>query len=75
MYLCPRLLIDMFGRERREHRVFEQLLESYPSLLERIKNGSEEEILHVGDLVRRSLHGPSSCLRFIDRQGSCRREM
>jgi hypothetical protein len=44
-------LIDSFGRERREHRVFEQLLDSYPGLLERLRNGSEEEILHVGELV------------------------
>lgn len=42
----------MFDRERREHRVFEHLLESYPGLLERLQKGSEEELIHVGELVR-----------------------
>jgi hypothetical protein len=50
--LCASSWTDSFGRERREHRVFEQLLDSYPGLLERLRNGSEEEILHVGVLVR-----------------------
>lgn len=53
-------LIDTFGRERREHRVFEQLLDSYPGLLERLTNGSEEEILHIGELVHHSHHDQSS---------------
>ncbi|KAG1893986.1 uncharacterized protein F5891DRAFT_962141, partial [Suillus fuscotomentosus] len=39
-------LEDFSAEERREHRVFEQLLDSYPGLLERLRNGSEEEILH-----------------------------
>jgi hypothetical protein len=50
--LCIYQLIDAFDRERREHRVFEHLLESYPGLLERLQNGSEEELIHVGELVR-----------------------
>ena len=74
MYSSFRSLIDIFGRERREHRVFEQLLESYPGLLERLKNGSEEEILHVGELVRLSLHWRSSHSRSIGREGSRRRK-
>ncbi|KAG2120555.1 uncharacterized protein F5147DRAFT_563507 [Suillus discolor] len=45
------------SEEWREHRVFEQLLDSYPGLLERLKNGSEEDILHIRELVHRSLHG------------------
>ncbi|KAG0707424.1 hypothetical protein DFH29DRAFT_994866 [Suillus ampliporus] len=41
-------LEDFSAEERREHRVFMQLLDSYPGLLERLKNRSEEEILHIG---------------------------
>ncbi|KAG2336581.1 hypothetical protein BDR05DRAFT_953266 [Suillus weaverae] len=37
--------------ERREHLVFEKLLDSYPGLLERLREGSEEEVLHVGELI------------------------
>jgi hypothetical protein len=40
------------GRERREHRVFQQLLRMVPGLEERIMEGSGEEIGHVADLVR-----------------------
>ncbi|KAG1759765.1 hypothetical protein EDD22DRAFT_980929 [Suillus occidentalis] len=43
-----------FGRT---HRVFEQLLDSYPGLLERLRNGSEEEILHVGELIGKGASG------------------
>ncbi|KAG1896202.1 uncharacterized protein F5891DRAFT_1130398 [Suillus fuscotomentosus] len=43
--------------ERREHCVFKQLLDSYPGLLERLKNGSEEEILHVGELIGKGAAG------------------
>ncbi|KAG0704986.1 hypothetical protein DFH29DRAFT_800998 [Suillus ampliporus] len=43
-------LEDFCAEERREHRVFEKLLDSYPGLLERLREGSEEEILHVGEL-------------------------
>ncbi|KAJ8595139.1 hypothetical protein M405DRAFT_728593 [Rhizopogon salebrosus TDB-379] len=50
-------LEEFSAEEQREHRVFEQLLESYPGLLERLKNGSEEEILHVGELVRKGAAG------------------
>ncbi|KAG2126797.1 hypothetical protein DEU56DRAFT_742755 [Suillus clintonianus] len=45
------------AEERREHRVFEQLLDSYPGLLERLKGGSEEEILHVGELIGKGAAG------------------
>ncbi|KAG1894632.1 uncharacterized protein F5891DRAFT_1130893 [Suillus fuscotomentosus] len=50
-------LEDFPAEERREHRVFEQLLESYPGLLERLKDGSEEEILHVGELIGKGAAG------------------
>ncbi|KAG2093353.1 uncharacterized protein F5147DRAFT_747948 [Suillus discolor] len=43
--------------KRREHRVFEQLLDSYPGLLERLKTGSEEEIIHVGELIGKGAAG------------------
>ncbi|KAG1898726.1 uncharacterized protein F5891DRAFT_981632 [Suillus fuscotomentosus] len=50
--LCnyPSLLTNVV-RERREHLVFERLLDSYPGLLERLREGSEEEVLHVGELI------------------------
>lgn len=35
---------------RREHRVFMELVDSYPGLLERLTNG-EEDIILVGELV------------------------
>ncbi|KAG1846036.1 hypothetical protein F4604DRAFT_1595159 [Suillus subluteus] len=50
-------LEDFPAEEQREHRVFEQLLDSYPSLLERLKDGSEEEILHVGELIGKGAAG------------------
>jgi hypothetical protein len=39
------------ARERREHIVFKQLLQMIPGLQERLVNGSEEDLLHVADLV------------------------
>ncbi|KAG2739670.1 hypothetical protein P692DRAFT_201873013 [Suillus brevipes Sb2] len=50
-------LENFSAEERREHRVFEQLLDSYPGLLERLRNGSEEEILHVGELIGKGASG------------------
>ncbi|KAG1863918.1 hypothetical protein F4604DRAFT_1586688 [Suillus subluteus] len=50
-------LEDFPAEERREHRVFEQLLDSYPGLLDRLKDGSEEEILHVGELIGKGAAG------------------
>ncbi|KAG1771119.1 hypothetical protein EV702DRAFT_1202148 [Suillus placidus] len=50
-------LEDFPAKERREHRVFEQLLESYPGLLDRLRDGSEEEILHVGELIGKGAAG------------------
>ncbi|KAG1817898.1 hypothetical protein EV424DRAFT_1540254 [Suillus variegatus] len=42
---------DFPAEERQEHLVFERLLDSYPGLLERLREGSEEEVLHVGELI------------------------
>ncbi|KAG0691546.1 hypothetical protein DFH29DRAFT_1010795 [Suillus ampliporus] len=50
-------LEDFSAEERREHRVFEHLLDSYPGLLERLMNGSEEEILHVGEIIGKGASG------------------
>ncbi|KAG0700707.1 hypothetical protein DFH29DRAFT_982968 [Suillus ampliporus] len=43
-------LEDLSTEERREHRVFEQLLDSYP-------DGSDEEIHHVGELIGKGAAG------------------
>ncbi|KAG1860337.1 hypothetical protein F4604DRAFT_1882606 [Suillus subluteus] len=51
------LLEDISAEEWREHHVFEQLLDSYPGLLEQLKDGSEEEILHVGELIGKGAMG------------------
>ncbi|KAG2741462.1 hypothetical protein P692DRAFT_20880043 [Suillus brevipes Sb2] len=50
-------LENFSAEERREHRVFEQLLDSYPGLLDRLKDGSDEEILHVGELIGKGATG------------------
>ncbi|KAG1763227.1 hypothetical protein EDD22DRAFT_952475 [Suillus occidentalis] len=50
-------LEDFSAEERREHHVFERLLESHPGLLERLKNGSDEDILHVGELIGKGAAG------------------
>jgi hypothetical protein len=42
----------MFTRQRREHRVFTLLLQMVPGLEERLVEGSEENVLHVAELVR-----------------------
>jgi hypothetical protein len=56
---------NSFGSEWQEHHVFEQLLDSYPGLLEQLRNGLEEEILHVGELVCCCLGQQNSCLQFL----------
>lgn len=38
-------------RERREHRVFQVLLQMIPGLEERLVEGSEENVIHVAELV------------------------
>ncbi|KAG1836178.1 hypothetical protein DFJ58DRAFT_719153 [Suillus subalutaceus] len=36
---------------RQEHKVFIELVDSYPGLLDRLTNGEEEDIIHVGELA------------------------
>lgn len=38
-------------RERREYKVYRQLLQMVPGLEERLVSGSDEEVTHIGDLV------------------------
>ena len=45
-------------RQRREYGVYKQLMKMIPGLEERLLQGSEEEILHIADMVRPFL--PSS---------------
>jgi hypothetical protein len=47
-----KLSLDSIGRERREHRVFQQLLQMVPGLEERLLEGSDEDVIHIGELVR-----------------------
>ena len=45
------VLIRGSFRERREHRVFQELLRLVPGLEERLLHGSEEEVDIVAELV------------------------
>jgi hypothetical protein len=38
-------------RERREHRIFQLLLQMIPGLEDRLLNGSEENVTHIAELV------------------------
>ncbi|KAG0703964.1 hypothetical protein DFH29DRAFT_802625, partial [Suillus ampliporus] len=40
-----------------EHRVFMELVDSYPGLLERLTNGEEEDIICVGELLGKGASG------------------
>ncbi|KAG2091352.1 uncharacterized protein F5147DRAFT_748142 [Suillus discolor] len=42
---------------RREHRVFVELIDSYPGLLDRLTNDEEEDIIHVGELMGKGASG------------------
>ncbi|KAG0708538.1 hypothetical protein DFH29DRAFT_979255 [Suillus ampliporus] len=53
---------DFSTEERQEHLVFEKLLDSYPGLLELLKEGSEEELLHIGELIGKG----AACARGED---------
>ncbi|KAG1899229.1 uncharacterized protein F5891DRAFT_1129161 [Suillus fuscotomentosus] len=46
---CP--IEDYPADVRREHIVFMMLVESYPGLLDRLTNGEEEDLIHVGELL------------------------
>jgi hypothetical protein len=47
-------------RQKREYGVYKQLMKMVPGLKEHLLEGSEEEILHVADMVHLFL--PSSAL-------------
>lgn len=49
--LTLRCLIHILTREQREHRVFQLLLQMIPGLEERLVEGSEENVLHIAELV------------------------
>jgi hypothetical protein len=38
-------------RERREHKIFETLMQMVPGLVERLLEGSDESLVHIGELV------------------------
>jgi hypothetical protein len=40
-----------FGREKREHKVFQVLLQMIPGIEERLTESSNEELIHIGELV------------------------
>ncbi|KAG1887522.1 uncharacterized protein F5891DRAFT_1132144 [Suillus fuscotomentosus] len=42
---------------RREHRVFMELIDSYPGLLARLTDSEEEDIIHVGELLGKGASG------------------
>ncbi|KAG2737560.1 hypothetical protein P692DRAFT_20761451 [Suillus brevipes Sb2] len=42
---------------RQEHKVFTELIDSYPGLLDRLTNGEEEDIIHVGELMGKGASG------------------
>ncbi|KAG1854093.1 hypothetical protein C8R48DRAFT_610352 [Suillus tomentosus] len=51
------LIEDYPADVRREHRVFTELIDSYPGLLDRLTNGEEEDVIHVGELMGKGASG------------------
>lgn len=49
--ITPKKTDRLHPRERREHRVFQQLLLSVPGLEARLMDGSDEDVGHVAELV------------------------
>jgi hypothetical protein len=47
------------NRERREHHIFQRLLEMIPGLEDRLVEGSNEGVVHIAELVS-ALH----CVQF-----------
>jgi hypothetical protein len=41
----------MILRQKREYGIYKQLMKMVPGLEERLLEGSEEEILHIADMV------------------------
>lgn len=44
-------LVDFSRRERQEHAAFEALLSMVPNLIQRLADGSEEEVSHIAAMV------------------------
>ncbi|KAG1844909.1 hypothetical protein C8R48DRAFT_678330 [Suillus tomentosus] len=57
LQMGPRKKCELLPAEQREHCVFKQLLDSYPGLLEQLKNGSKENILHIRELIGKGASG------------------
>ncbi|KAG1829676.1 hypothetical protein EV424DRAFT_1470688 [Suillus variegatus] len=51
------LIEDYPADVRQEHRVFMELVDSYPGLLERLTAGKEEDIIHVRELMGKGASG------------------
>ncbi|KAG1898357.1 uncharacterized protein F5891DRAFT_1129538 [Suillus fuscotomentosus] len=51
------LIEDYPADVRREHRVFIELIDSYPGLLARLTDGEEEDIIHMGELLGKGASG------------------
>lgn len=49
------------ARERREHQVFRTLLQMIPGMEDRLMEGSDEDIVHIAELVCNS---GASCVHF-----------
>ncbi|KAG1851802.1 hypothetical protein C8R48DRAFT_749959 [Suillus tomentosus] len=50
-------LEDFPADVRREHRVFIELLDSYPGLMDCLTNGEEEDIIYVGEMLGKGASG------------------
>jgi hypothetical protein len=59
------------GRERREHRVFRLLLQMVPGLEERLMEGSEEDLIHVAEMVKLHIvmHTTTEIINYLDTKG------
>jgi hypothetical protein len=51
-FCLPYKLVDTWIRERRERKIFQQLLQMIPGLEERLLDGSSENLAHISELVR-----------------------
>ncbi|KAG1832761.1 hypothetical protein EV424DRAFT_1469489 [Suillus variegatus] len=51
------LIEDYPADIRREHRVFLELLDFYPGLLDCLTGGEEEDIIHIGELLGKGVSG------------------
>lgn len=55
----------MTYRERREHKVYIRLMQMVPGLEERLMNGSDEDVLHVAELVGQFRPLSESSIDFV----------